>query len=61
MLKEVGHPVVDLVRRSFGPLHLGNLKVGATRELTSTELGQILTLSRSSETPVPEASPEKGE
>jgi pseudouridine synthase len=61
MLKEVGHPVIDLVRRSFGPLHLGNLKVGATRELSSTELGQILTLSRSIETPVPEASPEAGE
>lgn len=49
MLKEVGHPVVDLVRRSFGPLHLGNLRVGATRELSGTELGQILTLSRSND------------
>jgi pseudouridine synthase len=47
MLKEVGHPVVDLVRRSFGPLHLGNLRIGATRELTTEELGQLLTLSRS--------------
>jgi 23S rRNA pseudouridine2605 synthase/16S rRNA pseudouridine516 synthase len=47
MLKEVGHPVVDLVRRSFGPLHLGNLRIGATRELTTAELGQLLTLSRS--------------
>lgn len=66
MLKEVGHPVIDLVRRSFGPLHLGNLKVGATRELTTTELGQILTLSRSSEARLsesgtPGASPEAGE
>jgi pseudouridine synthase len=66
MLKEVGHPVIDLVRRSFGPLHLGNLKVGATRELTTTELGQILTLSRSgasraSESGAVDASPEAGE
>jgi pseudouridine synthase len=66
MLKEVGHPVIDLVRRSFGPLHLGNLKVGATRELTTTELGQILTLSRSgasraSESGAVDASPKAGE
>jgi 23S rRNA pseudouridine2605 synthase/16S rRNA pseudouridine516 synthase len=61
MLKEVGHPVVDLVRRSFGPLHLGNLRVGATRELTGTELGQILTLSRSSDSALPDASREAGE
>jgi len=56
MLKEVGHPVVDLVRRSFGPLHLGNLRIGATRELTSTELGQILTLSRSKDAAAPAGS-----
>jgi 23S rRNA pseudouridine2605 synthase/16S rRNA pseudouridine516 synthase len=53
MLKEVGHPVVDLVRRSFGPLHLGNLRAGATRELTGAELGQILTLSRSNDSAAP--------
>jgi pseudouridine synthase len=47
MLSEVGHPVVDLVRRSFGPLHLGSLRVGAMRELSRDELGQLLTLSRS--------------
>ena len=31
MLEAVGHPVIDLVRRSFGPLHLGTLKVGHMR------------------------------
>ncbi|MCS5736218.1 pseudouridine synthase [Herbiconiux daphne] len=46
MLEEVGHPVVDLVRRSFGPLNLGTLKSGTMRELTKVELGQLLTLSR---------------
>jgi 23S rRNA pseudouridine2605 synthase/16S rRNA pseudouridine516 synthase len=46
MFDEVGHPVVELVRRSFGPLNLGTLKAGAMRDLTKVELGQLLTLSR---------------
>jgi 23S rRNA pseudouridine2605 synthase/16S rRNA pseudouridine516 synthase len=37
---------VELVRRSFGPLHLGSLKAGAVRDLTSAEVGTLLTLSR---------------
>ncbi|WP_044443915.1 pseudouridine synthase [Agreia bicolorata] len=61
MLKEVGHPVVDLVRRSFGPLHLGNLRVGAMRELSGAELGQILTLSRSNDSIVPALTSGSGE
>ena len=28
MLEAVGHPVLELVRRQFGPLHLGTLGVG---------------------------------
>lgn len=47
MLAAVGHPVLELVRRSFGPLHLGTLASGKSRELTSIELGELLTLSRS--------------
>jgi 16S rRNA U516 pseudouridylate synthase RsuA-like enzyme len=47
MLDAVGHPVIELVRRRFGPLHLGSLAVGQLRELTKVELGQLLTLSRS--------------
>mgnify|MGYP000333052204 CR=1 FL=1 len=46
MLAEVGHPVVELVRRQFGPLHLGTLPVGATRELSRVERGALLTLAR---------------
>lgn len=46
MMDAVGHPVIDLVRRQFGPLHLGTLPVGRTRDLTKVELGQILTISR---------------
>ena len=47
MMDAVGHPVIDLVRRQFGPLHLGTLPVGQTRDLTKVELGRVLTLSRS--------------
>ena len=46
MMAEVGHPVVELVRRQFGPLHLGTLPVGRMRDLTKVELGQLLTISR---------------
>jgi 23S rRNA pseudouridine2605 synthase len=49
MFDAVGHPVVELVRRSFGPLNLGTLKSGAMRELTKVELGQLLTLSRAAD------------
>lgn len=46
MMAAVGHPVVELVRRQFGPLHLGTLPAGRTRELTKIERGAILTLAR---------------
>ena len=46
MLAAVGHPVTELVRRQFGPLHLGTLPAGKTRELGKIELGALLTLSR---------------
>lgn len=47
MMAAVGHPVVELVRRQFGPLHLGTLPVGRARELTKVERGALLTLARS--------------
>jgi 23S rRNA pseudouridine2605 synthase/16S rRNA pseudouridine516 synthase len=46
MMAAVGHPVIDLVRRQFGPLHLGTLPVGRARELTKVERGALLTLAR---------------
>jgi 23S rRNA pseudouridine2605 synthase len=46
MMAEVGHPVHELVRRQFGPLHLGTLPAGKTRELTKVERGALLTLAR---------------
>lgn len=42
MLAEVGHPVDELVRRSFGPLNLGTLRLGVMRELSSAERGALL-------------------
>ena len=51
MMAEVGHPVIDLVRRQFGPLHLGTLPAGRARELTTVERGALLTLARQATTP----------
>lgn len=42
MLAEVGHPVEELVRRQFGPLHLGTLRIGEMRELSAGERGALL-------------------
>src|SRR5690554_846568 len=49
MLEEVGHPVIDLVRRQFSPLHLGTLASGEIRDLTKAELGELLTISRTAQ------------
>jgi len=49
MLDAVGYPVIDLVRRQFGPLTLGSLPVGRTRDLTKAELGAVLTIARNAE------------
>ena len=42
LLDEVGHPVRRLTRTQFGPVTLGSLKTGDTRELTLDELGELL-------------------
>ena len=41
MLASVGHPVARLARVRFGPLALGGLPEGATRELTSAEIAAL--------------------
>ncbi|PPF31260.1 MFS transporter [Rathayibacter tritici] len=46
MMAAVGHPVIELVRRQFGPLHLGTLRSGDLRDLTRDELGALLTIAR---------------
>ncbi len=42
LLDHVGHPVRKLSRTRFGPVSLGSLPVGETRELTLDELGELL-------------------
>lgn len=42
MFDFVGHPVIGLVRRSFGPIQLGPLKEGRIRELSKIEVGALL-------------------
>lgn len=49
MLAAVGHPVEELVRRQFGPLHLGTLKHGELRELSSAERGALLSAAEDGE------------
>jgi pseudouridine synthase len=41
MLAATGHPVSRLVRTDVGPIKLGNLKPGSTRELTTAEIGEL--------------------
>ena len=41
ILDHVGHPVVELTRTAFGPLRLGDLNVGTTRELSRDEIGAL--------------------
>ena len=49
MLDAVGHPVLELVRRQFGPLRLGSLGSGRSRDATPVELGALLKLVRKAE------------
>jgi 23S rRNA pseudouridine2605 synthase len=41
MLAAVGHPVSRLVRTQVGPVSLGSLRPGATRKLTTKEIGDL--------------------
>lgn len=43
MLEAVGHPVVDLVRTRFGPLHLGGLRPGHLHAVEGEELRRLYT------------------
>ncbi|MCL2783291.1 MAG: rRNA pseudouridine synthase [Propionibacteriaceae bacterium] len=42
LLEAVGHPVIDLSRVALGPVRLGTLQLGETRDLTREELGALL-------------------
>ena len=41
MLAEVGPPVTRLVRTTVGPVKLGGLRPGKTRDLTTKEIGEL--------------------
>lgn len=47
MFEAIGHPVIDLTRKSFGPIHLKALKLGHYRELSKLEVGSLLELGQS--------------
>jgi pseudouridine synthase len=47
MFEAVGHPVMDLTRKTFGPIHLKALKVGQFRELSKLEVGSLMQLGQS--------------
>lgn len=44
MMDAVGHPVDRLARTAIGPVRLGQLPVGQTREITRDELGALIDL-----------------
>jgi len=46
LLEHVGHPVRQLTRTAIGPVVLGRLGLGQTRELTHDELGVLLDAAR---------------
>ena len=41
MLAATGHPITRLVRTDVGPIKLGNLKPGTSRQLTTREMGEL--------------------
>jgi pseudouridine synthase len=41
MLAETGHPVGRLVRITVGPIKLGGLRPGESRDLTTKEIGEL--------------------
>jgi 23S rRNA pseudouridine2605 synthase len=47
MCKAVGHPVTELIRTSFGPLALGELRPGAHRRLSRAEVERLRALAPS--------------
>lgn len=42
MFDFLGYPVIELVRRQFGPIHLGPLKEGRIRELSKVEVSALM-------------------
>jgi pseudouridine synthase len=49
MFEATTHPVLSLVRLRFGPLSLGDLRVGHWREATAKELAELRAIQRAAE------------
>jgi pseudouridine synthase len=58
MLDHVGHPVLGLVRKQFGPIYLSTLKSGHVRNLSKIEVGALLKAAQGKEDRAPR--PPKG-
>ena len=56
MMESVGPPVIDLHRKAVGGLHLGGLKPGTWRELSTLEVKDLLTLAHRADAPTKEPS-----
>jgi len=50
MLEAVGHEVIELTRKSFGPLRLGPMKPGQVRELGKLEISSLMEAAGSGKT-----------
>jgi len=50
MLDAVGHEVIELTRKSFGPLRLGPMKPGQVRELGKLEVSSLMEAAGSAKT-----------
>jgi 23S rRNA pseudouridine2605 synthase len=59
MMEAVGHPVIDLHRKALGGLHLGGLKPGTWRELSTLETQDLLTLAHRADMSPKERSDER--
>lgn len=51
MFEAIGFPVLDLTRKSFGPLRLGNIKPGQFRELSKLEVSSLMEAAQGSKGP----------
>jgi 23S rRNA pseudouridine2605 synthase len=51
MFEAIGFPVIDLTRKSFGPLRLGNIKPGQFRELSKLEVSSLMEAAQGSKGP----------
>ena len=61
MMEAVGHPVIDLHRKALGGLHLGGLKPGTWRELSTLEVKDLLTIAHRKDFPAKESPDEREE